>query len=73
MKTVGLALSFALAFAVSATSPAADTWIVDDDGGPGIDFVDIQSAVEAAAPGDLVRVLATGRGLGGTRLPAIGE
>lgn len=35
---------------------SAAVWIVDDDGGPGVDFLDIPPAVAAAAPGDLILV-----------------
>ena len=35
---------------------SSKTWIVDDDGGPGVDFTDIQPAIDAAAPGDLIVV-----------------
>ena len=35
---------------------AGHVWIVDDDGGVGVDFTDIQPAVSAAAPGDSVLV-----------------
>ena len=30
--------------------------VVDDDGGPGVSFTDIQSAVDAAAPGDVLLI-----------------
>ncbi len=43
----------ALALCVPA---AADTIVVDDDGGPGIDFTDIPPAVAAASAGDLMLV-----------------
>lgn len=32
------------------------TWVVDDDGGPGVDFTEIADAVAAAAPGDRILV-----------------
>ncbi|MHC4944605.1 MAG: hypothetical protein ACYTG7_16425 [Planctomycetota bacterium] len=35
---------------------AGKTWIVDDDGGTGVDFMDIQPAIDAAADGDLILV-----------------
>lgn len=50
-----LGLVFSLVAAL-ATSAAADVHIVDDDGGAA--FSDIQSAVDAAAPGDIVLVRA---------------
>jgi hypothetical protein len=34
----------------------ASTWIVDDNGGPGVDFTSISAAVTAAAPGDVILV-----------------
>jgi len=45
----------ALLAAVSAPA-SAKTWIVDDDGGPGVDFTEIQPAIDAAASGDLILV-----------------
>jgi hypothetical protein len=35
---------------------SADTWFVDDNGGPGVDFTSIQAAIEAAADGDVIHV-----------------
>jgi hypothetical protein len=49
-----LCTAAALAFCAHA---AADTLVVDDDGGPGVDFTDIPPAVAAANAGDLVLVL----------------
>ncbi|MFH1998748.1 MAG: hypothetical protein ABIK28_03660 [Planctomycetota bacterium] len=46
----------AFAFLCLIGNAAATTWIVDDNGGPGIDFTDIGSAVSAATPGDLIVV-----------------
>ena len=40
---------------MGTTSQAGD-WIVDDDGGPGVDFVDIQPAIHAAAPWDRILI-----------------
>jgi hypothetical protein len=34
------------------------TWIVDDDGGPGVDFTDLPAAMAAAADGDVIVVRA---------------
>lgn len=47
-----------LALALSLTAPpaAADVFIVDDDPGPGVDFADIQPAVDDAADGDVILV-----------------
>jgi hypothetical protein len=39
-----------------AASAAAGTWVVDDDGGIGVGFTDIQPAIDAAAPGDTILV-----------------
>jgi hypothetical protein len=35
----------------------ATTYVVDDDGGPGVDFTDLPAAVAAAQPGDVLRVM----------------
>lgn len=53
-----------LVSSLAALSPAllwtppghANTIVVDDNGGPGVAFTDIQPAVSAAAPGDLIVV-----------------
>ena len=45
-----------LAALASGTSAQFQGWIVDDDGGPGVDFTDLQSAIDAAADGDLILV-----------------
>lgn len=47
-----------LVLALSASARAQRTWVVDDDGGPGVDFRQVQPAVDAAAPGDIVEVRA---------------
>jgi len=49
---------YAALAAVVALAPlaGAGVWTVDDDGGPGVDFTDIQPAVLAAAPGDTILV-----------------
>ncbi len=47
-----------MALAFLAPSAWAGDWIVDDDGGPGVDFSDIQSAIQVAAPGDTILVRA---------------
>lgn len=36
--------------------PAGEVWIVDDDGGASVDFVDLPPAVAAAAAGDVILV-----------------
>lgn len=43
-------------FILLAGAASAATWIVDDDGGPGVDFTDIPPAIAAAATGDLILV-----------------
>lgn len=53
MKSLGLCGALALL----AAPAAATTWIVDDDGGAGVDFTDIQPAIAAAADGDVILVL----------------
>lgn len=42
---------------LSPVALAQTTWIVDDDGGPGVDFTTIVDAIEIAAPGDIIDVL----------------
>ncbi len=49
-----------LALVLVISVPAQRTWVVDSMGRPGSDFTDIPPAVAAAAPGDLIQVLATG-------------
>lgn len=49
-------LAFCLFALVGMASAHPKTWIVDDDGGPGVDFIDIPPAITAAAPGDLILV-----------------
>lgn len=44
------------ALALSSATANADTWYVDDDGGPGVHFTSIQAAILAAADGDVIRV-----------------
>jgi hypothetical protein len=46
-----------LALLLSALPASAGTWIVDDNGGPGVDFTDIAPAIAAASPGDALWVL----------------
>ncbi len=41
---------------VSSLAAQTQVWVVDDDGGPGVDFVQLQPAIDAAADGDLVLV-----------------
>ncbi len=53
-STVTFVFGIALGLASSA---GADVWIVDDDGGAGVQFLDLPPAVAAALPGDVLRVL----------------
>lgn len=45
-----------LALFIAPLASAQQTFIVDDSGGPGVDFTDIQPAVDAAGPLDTIRV-----------------
>ena len=58
LVSVGFAAFFgAIAGGRALLLPAAPmTWIVDDDGGAGVHFTDIQPALDAAVDGDLVLV-----------------
>jgi len=57
MRTIYIVCMIALLSAIIVITPAAaTTWYVDDDGGLGIDYVDIQPAIEAADPGDTIFV-----------------
>jgi hypothetical protein len=47
---------FCLVVIPSFITTSAATWIVDDDGGPGVDFTSIIDAIAAAVPGDLIIV-----------------
>ena len=58
MPTTRSLLAGSLLVASSVALPAQRTWIVDDDGGPGVDFTDVPPAVRAAADGDTVVVRA---------------
>lgn len=46
----------ASALTLLALPCVATTWIVDDDGGPGVNFTDIPAALAAASPKDLILV-----------------
>lgn len=52
-----LAFGF-LAVVTSAGAAGQTVYLVDDDGGAGVDFLDIQPAVDAASPGDRIDVRA---------------
>lgn len=49
---------FAFALAVLTPAARADLWVVAETAGPGVDFTDIQPAVDAASDGDTILVLA---------------
>lgn len=49
-----LAVSASIAIGMAVQAPT--TWVVDDDGGPGVDFTSLQVAIDTAAPGDLILV-----------------
>ena len=68
-------LAFLGAVAVGTVMSLPTTWIVDDDGGPGVNFTDIQPAIDAAADGDLILVRAGKYGdfLLGKNLTILGE
>jgi len=51
-----LALPTLLTLIVCAPPLSAGDWFVDDDGGPGVDFTDIQPAIDAAQAGDVIHV-----------------
>lgn len=59
MKALCLSLARRSACLVSLALPAAaSTWIVDDDGGVGVNFTDLPPAIAAAQPGDVLLVRA---------------
>ncbi len=47
-----------LGLLAAAPASAGTLWVVDDDGGAGVDFLEIQPAVDAAGSGDVVLVKA---------------
>ena len=48
--------SLAVGTAVALSLQAPITWVVDDDGGPGVDYTSLQTAIDAASEGDLILV-----------------
>ncbi|MFG0317453.1 MAG: hypothetical protein ACF8XB_09280, partial [Planctomycetota bacterium JB042] len=54
MRLVSLLL--ATVAAVAADAAASSTWIVDQDGGPNVDFTSLSLAVDVAAEGDILLV-----------------
>lgn len=49
-------LRLASSVALFAAPALADVYVVDDDGGPGVDFTDLPPAIAAAQPGDVLLV-----------------
>jgi hypothetical protein len=58
LAAAAASLAFLGAVAVGTAASLPTTWIVDDDGGPGVNFTKIQPAIDAAADGDLILVRA---------------
>ncbi len=56
MKMIRYALAGLLLSLSSTSALAGQTWWIDDSGGAGIDFTDIQPAINAASAGDLLIV-----------------
>lgn len=44
------------AFDGGPLAASSGVWHVDDDGGPGVDFTDVQPAIDSARPGDVILV-----------------
>ena len=53
---VGAGVLAVLLVLACAGTAAGATWVVDDDGGAGVDYMTIQAAVNAAAAGDTIEV-----------------
>lgn len=51
-------LGTAVALLILAPAAFANTFVIDDDGGPSVDFTDLPPAIAAAAPGDVLLVRA---------------
>ena len=75
--TVRQLASLALFSSVLSTSALAQkVWVVDDNGGPGVDFLDVDPAVAAASDGDTILVKAGSYSdlvLNGRSLSVVGE
>lgn len=56
MNATPLALAGLLISLSASPALAGQTWWIDDSGGPGIDFTEIQPAIDAAGGGDLLVV-----------------
>lgn len=52
----GVPVAAVLAPTAAVADNGRPVWVVDDDGGAGTDFVDLQPAIDAAADGDLILV-----------------
>jgi hypothetical protein len=57
LTTLDLPLVLPLFLAWSPALAQGKVWVVDDFGGPGVDFTALQPAVDAAAEGDTIRIL----------------
>jgi parallel beta-helix repeat protein len=55
-RTILSAGVLAVLLACAGTAAGATTWVVDDDGGAGVDYTTIQAAVDAASAGDTIEV-----------------
>jgi pectin methylesterase-like acyl-CoA thioesterase len=56
LRTILSAGVLAVLLLACAGTAAGATWVVDDDGGAGVDYTTIQAAVNAAAAGDTIEV-----------------
>ena len=56
LRTILSAGVLAVLVLACAGTAAGATWVVDDDGGAGVDFTTIQAAVDAASAGDTIEV-----------------
>ena len=65
MLSAGVLAVLVLAVLVLACAgtAAGATWVVDDDGGAGVDYTTIQAAVNASATGDTIEVRDGMRGI----------
>ena len=59
MELPSLAAAAALPLALSICTQAQGVvWVVDDDGGAGVDYIVLQDAIDAASSGDVLLVKA---------------
>lgn len=54
LASFGLRLVVPLSLAWSPALAQGKVWVVDDSGGPGVDFTDLPPAIAAASPGDVL-------------------